>query len=349
MSAMPRPRPPKLNRFVSRHGRVMWCVRVGRGAERRRVFLKSQYGTPEFEREYQVILTDAGRRTCDAHAARAGVGSLSWLIDRYREVHAWTSLSPATRKQRENIFKQAIKTSGVAPIVEITKATITAGVDRRSATPGQANHFLKAMRGLFHWACAAGHVSIDPTAGVKLLPMKKGAGFPIWTDEDVERYARRWPIGTRQRVWLDVLLYTGLRRGDAVRLGRQHVRDGVATIVTEKNDVEVIIPILPVLATTLKAGPCGDLAFISGENGGPLTKQGFSGLFWKACRAAGVKGSAHGLRKVASTRAANNGATVAELEAIFGWTGGQMASHYTRSADRRRLARRAMHKLVDAK
>ena len=46
--------------------------------------------------------------------------------------------------------------------------------------------------------------------------------------------SERWPIGTRQRVWLDVLIYTGLRRGDAVRFGRQHVRDGIATIKTEK-------------------------------------------------------------------------------------------------------------------
>jgi hypothetical protein len=38
--------------------------------------------------------------------------------------------------------------------------------------------------------------------------------------------------------------------------------------------------------------------------------------------------------------------TVAELDAIFGWTGGRMASLYTPSADRRRLARGAMHKLA---
>jgi hypothetical protein len=43
--------------------------------------------------------------------------------------------------------------------------------------------------------------------------------------------------------------------------------------------------------------------------------------------------------------AANNGATVAELEAIFGWQGGRMAALYTRAADRRRLAMAAMTKL----
>jgi integrase len=89
-----------------------------------------------------------------------------------------------------------------------------------------------------------------------------------------------------------------------------------------------------------------DLTFITGENGHPLTKESFGNLFRKACRVARLKDrSAHGLRKAAATRAANAGATVAELEAIFGWSGGRMASLYTRSADRRRLARAAMHKL----
>jgi len=58
---------------------------------------------------------------------------------------------------------------------------------------------------------------------------------------------------------------------------------------------------------------------ISGDRGKPLTKESFGNLFRKAVRAAGIKGrSAHGLRKVGATRAAENGATVAELEAIFG-------------------------------
>ena len=96
-------------------------------------------------------------------------------------------------------------------------------------------------------------------------------------------YEKRWPVGTRQRVWLDVLLYTGLRRGDAVRLGRQHVRDGVATIKTEKTDTEVTLPILPVLAETLAAGPCGDLAFIAGSRGQPMAKKTFSNEFQIAC------------------------------------------------------------------
>jgi integrase len=161
-------------------------------------------------------------------------------------------------------------------------------------------------------------------------------------------YEARWPIGTRQRVWLDTIAYTGLRRGDAVRLGRQHVRNGVATIKTEKSGctVEVTLPILPVLQATLDAGPCGDLSFIVGENGRPLRKESFGNLFKDACRSAGVSGSAHGVRKIAATRAADAGATEAQLMAIFGWTDPKMAAHYTRTANRKRLAADAMEKLT---
>jgi integrase len=137
-----------------------------------------------------------------------------------------------------------------------------------------------------------------------------------------------------------VLLYTGLRRGDAVLLGRQHVRNGVATLWTEKSQeqIAVTIPILPVLEATLAAGPTSDLAFICGTNGGPFVKEAFGNAFSEAARAAGVPKSAHGVRKIGATRAAENGATVSELEAIFGWQGGRMASLYTRAADRvRRL------------
>ena len=118
----------------------------------------------------------------------------------------------------------------------------------------------------------------------------------------------------------------GLR---SVRIGRQHVRDGIATLRTEKSQGEMIvsIPILPVLQRTLDAGPIGDLAFICGKTGKPFTKESFGNAFKEACVKAGIPDkSAHGYRKIAATRAAENGATVAQLNAIFGWRGTAMAS-----------------------
>lgn len=337
---MPRPRPPYLHRETNRHGATVWYVRKGQGP---RIRIRAAFGTPEFDAEYQAALAGAPRQK----RGEPEVGTLVWLLARYRETAEWAALSPATRRQRDNIFVHVRDAAGHHPATKVTQAQIINGKERRGGTPAQARNFLDAMRGLFRWAKKAGLVRIDPTAGVDNPPRKAGEGFVAWTEDHVAAYEARWPIGTRQRVWLDVLLYTGLRRGDAVRLGRQHVREGVAAIRTEKSGgkVEVTLPILPVLQATLDASPCGDLTFIAGANGRPLTKESFGNEFKAACRAAGVPGSAHGVRKIAATRAANAGATVAQLEAIFGWTGGTMASLYTRKADRKRLATAAMHLL----
>lgn len=224
----------------------------------------------------------------------------------------------------------------------ITRAHIVDGRERRAKTPAQARNFLDAVRGLFRCALEAQLVDADPTSGIKNPKQPKNAGFPAWNDVDVdvEKYYAKWQPGTKERVWIDVLLYTGLRRGDAVLLGRQHVRDGIASLKTGKTGTEVVIPILPPLQKTLDAGPTGDMHFIVGDTGKPLTKESFGNTFRRACNEAGVTKSAHGLRKIAAIRAAEAGAKVAELEAMFGWSGGTMASLYTGTADRRKLALR---------
>ena len=140
--------------------------------------------------------------------------------------------------------------------------------------------------------------------------------------------------------------YTGLRRGDVARLGRQHVKDGVITLRTEKTGQVVTLPILPALAESIAATRTGDLAFVIGEKGRPMVKEAFGNWFREVCNAAGVTGSAHGLRKLGATRAADNGATEAQLEAIFGWRGGGMASLYTRQANRKRLAIESMDQIA---
>ena len=124
----------------------------------------------------------------------------------------------------------------------------------------------------------------------------------------------------------------------AVRLGRQHVRNGRATLATEKTGTTVDLPILPVLKTTPDAGPCGDLAFIVSAKGQLFTKESFGNAFAKAARIAGVKKSCHDLRNVAAIRCAENGATVPQMNAIFGWKGYKMALHYIEAANRKRLA-----------
>lgn len=338
---MPRRLPPYVYPERTRHGRRVYYFRRVKGPRTR----LPDYEAPDFEEAYQAALTS----TVVAKKRVAGAGSLAWLITRYRETSDYLALSTATRKQRDNIFQGIVKTAGHVAFKAITRKTILDGREKRAATPAQSRNFLDAMRGLFAWALQAEHVSLDPTVGVENPKRPKNApGFPVWTDDDVALYEARWHVGTKERVWLHVLLYTGLRRGDAVIFGRQHIKNGSAAIRTEKNGTEAHFRIMPQLVETLTRGPTGDLAFIAGANGDPLTKETFGNYFREACNAAGVRKSAHGLRKLAATRAAEASFTVAELEATFAWSGGTMASHYTKSANRKRLAEQGGRKMENA-
>lgn len=323
--------PPFVSRERSRHGRVNFYFRRDHG---KRIRLPDLLD-PGFDTAYLDALK--GVEPVPRYM-QADPKSLEWLIDRYRRSSAFADLANATQKQRNNILKHVVESAGAASYAAITKATIAKGVEKRAKTPAQAENFRKAMSGLFKWAVYMDFVTENPTMGVKTPKTSKCGGFAVWTDEDVDRYHTRWPHGTKERVWIDVLLYTGLRRGDAVQVGRQHVRDGWATLKTEKTGTEVTIPILPPLKASLEGGPTGDMHFIVGASGKPLTKESFGNMFRDACRDAGVEKSAHGLRKIAATRAAEAGATVNELEAMFGWEGGKMAIHYTKSANRKRLS-----------
>ncbi len=319
----------------------MWYVRVGSGP---RVRIRAVYGSSDFMAEYRAAIA----ASADQSKGKAGAGTLAWLWDRYRQAGAWTGLSLATRRQRENIMRPVIEKAGEVALKEITRKEIVEGRDLRSARPAMARHFVDTMRGMFEWAVDAEIVKPDPTRDVHVVKPRTD-GHLIWTDEEIERFRGRWEVGTRERVAFDLLYFTGLRRGDAVRVGRQHMRDDSLVVRTEKAGETVVIRIQPELAETLQAGPTRDLAFIVGERGNPMTKESFGNWFRQVSRSAGCPGSAHGLRKALATRLANNGATSHELEALFGWRGGGMASPYTRKANRTKLAGSAMDKLASGR
>lgn len=322
---------------TTRHDRQCYYFRRGKGA---RVRLPDEFGTDEWWTAYRAAL--AGE-TIPTRNPKANSGSVSWLIARYRESAAWNQLSLATRRNRENIFKKVIAKAGDEAFADISRQTIVKARDKQSATPFGANGFLKAMRSLFAWAVEAEYVETNPCAGVKMLTPKTD-GYHTWTEEEVTRFERRWPIGTRERLALAILLYSGLRRGDASQLGRQHVRDGVISLRTEKTGTQVHIPIRPELAATIDATPSNGLAFIATPSGKAMTKESFGNWFKDACKAAGVPGTAHGLRKLGATRLANVGASSHELMALYGWESPRMAEVYTKEVDRARLARQAMAK-----
>lgn len=337
---MPKPRKPYLHREINRHGNPAWYFRRGKG---KRIRIDHPYGSEAFNEAYDAAL--AGRP--EPRKARAGAGSLRWLWGRYQDSQAWSGLSNATRRQRENIMKHVLDKAGDEPAVEIGRKDIVAGRDRRRDTPAMARHFVETMRGMFQWAVDAEHVKEDPTRDVK-VSKPKTEGHHTWTDDECDRFEKKWPVGTRERLAFDILAYTGFRRGDASQFGRQHIRGGLIHMTTEKGQgkVTVVLPLLPPLAKSIEATKTGDMVFIAKPDGTAMTKESFGNWFADACVAADVPGRAHGLRKAGATRAANRGASDAQLDAIFGWSGRGMAALYTKKANRQRLAKEAASLLI---
>ena len=345
MQDMPRKRKQYVQKETTRHGKTVWYFRKGDGP---RIRLPGMYDSPEFNEAYE------NARAGIAVTTRASMpehrqGSLAWLIRQYRQSAAFRDLAPITRKNRDAILKQVEKTGGTLTAANIPAATIREGLKRREGKPGAQRNFLRAMRHLFQWAIPD-HLSADPTAGLS-VKMPKTIGHKPWSVEMIEQYHRAHKLGTKARLAMDLMLYTGLRRSDVVRIGPQHIRDNILTVRLKKSQemTEVVLPVLPPLQESIAASEIGDLAFLVTQYGKPFTAAGFGNWFADQCRAAGVDGRAHGLRKAAATFAAENGATPHEIMAIFGWQSLQEAELYTKAADRKRAALSKAHLILRAK
>lgn len=330
---MPRPRLPYLQYEPDRHGNVRWYVRTSRKAPR--IKIEGAYGSKQFMEEYHAAI--AGKRLV-RQRGKIVHGSLEWLVGQFKQSSAWSQAAPATQRQWSNILDRVCERAGNNQFGDITTKDILAAREDRKDKPAAANNFLKVMRRLFDYAVEHHDLPANPAKPVKLLPLQ-GDGHAVWTEEDIAKFRARWATGTRQRAAMEFLLYTGLRRGDAVRAGRQHVKDGMLRMKAEKTGADLFVPFADEFMATMRIDGVNGLPFIVGADGKPMTKESFGNSFREWCEAAGVEKSAHGLRKAAATDDAQGGATELELQSKYGWMTNTQSAVYTRNANREALAR----------
>jgi len=337
MPSMPRPRKPYVQKEITRHDKVVWYFRRGK---EKRIRLPGVFGSKEFNAAYNAALAGAKvEKRTDAPRS-----TLRWLVDRYYESGRFDKLRPNTQRNQRLALENVCKTGRDLNFSAIDEADIRAGMVRRERTPTMALEYVRTMRALLKFAKDSGWITINPAEAVKVSPSKTD-GYHTWTVEEVAKYQECHPVGTQARLALDIMLYTGLRRSDAITLGRQHVKNGVITIRAEKNGAEITIPVLPPLAKSIEATKTGEMVFLVNTRRQPWKNISFGYWFAARCEEAHVPGRAHGLRKAGATIAANNGATPFELTAMYGWSSTKVAEIYTKKADRVRLAERAANKL----
>jgi integrase len=352
---MPRRLPPGCIEDRDRHGNIRIYFR---SKNRPKVRLRGTPWTPEFMADYEAAKgIDAAAPSSRSRAVVPG--TWRWLCVRYfAECAEYKRLDPRTQHVRrmilEGTFDEVIAPGSAKlfrdfPLARMSADAVEVLRDRKIHTPEAANSRLKAMRQVFKWGLKKKLAPSNPARDVEYF--KSGStGFHTWSPAEVQQFEGRHPVGSKARLALALLLFTGQRRSDIIRFGKQHAKGGKLRFTQHKGrnrkPKRLTLPILPALQRVIDGTACGDLTFLVNDWGRPFTDAGFGNKFRDWCNQAGLQHcSAHGLRKAGATIAANNGATSRQLMAIFGWDTLKEAERYTRNADQQLLAESAMHLL----
>jgi integrase len=275
-------------------------------------------------------------------AKRNKQGSVAAIVAAYLDstLH-FSSRAKTTQAQWRAMLERFREQYGEHPIGSMPQKFVTAILAKKK--PHAARNWLNALRALCRFAVEQGLMTQDPTQGIK-MPRPKTDGIHTWSEAEIERFEAHHAIGGKARLAFALLLYTAQRRSDVIRMGRQHIRDGVLTVRQQKTGAELAIPVHTDLRAVLDATPGDHLTFLTTRSGRPFIPTGFSQEFRVWCDAAGLPShcSAHGLRKAACRRLAEAGCSANEIAAISGHATLREVERYTKAADQRRMARNAM-------
>lgn len=136
----------------------------------------------------------------------------------------------------------------------------------------------------------------------------------------IAKYRAQWALGTKQRLAMELLLWTDQRKVDTIHLGPQHVRGRYFVVRQAKTGKTLQLYIADQLWAGIKAMPESDaLCFILTEYGKPFTAKGFGGWFRDQCGKAGLpQCTAHDLRKAMMRRMAELEMPNSSLRSVSG-------------------------------
>jgi integrase len=329
------------------------------------VYLTGIPWSEEFMRQYAAALEGVKAQATNIGARRTVAGTVNALVAAYldpRSTSPYKTDAAETRRTRRNILENFRKAHGDKPLFRtdnngrrtmlLTREHVQRIINEKAGTPFAQRNFLNTLRALFKWAAKEGRIPDDPTLGVTRENVKT-TGYKTWSEDHISRFEAAHPIGSKARLAFALLLYTGQRRSDVVKMGRQHVHNGVLTIDQTKTlggeESHLEIPVHPKLQEIIDATPTvGVKTFLVTYLGKPYSAPGFGNWFRELCDQAGCPDvSAHGLRKAAGRRLAEIGCSANQIAAILGHASLTEVQRYTKAADRKRMAREAIAKLIE--
>jgi integrase/recombinase XerD len=333
---------------TDRHGNHRYYFRrKGGGLPKTvKVRLPGLPGSKEFMEAYATAL--GGPHLASSKVVQNERGSFGFVCKSYYASATFAALNRSTQSWRRRVLDEICRGHGEKPIARMQATHVRNFRDEKANTPSASHSRLKALHALFQWATEGGLVTHDPTKGVKPLP-NYSDGHHSWTFEEIAAFEERHPIGSKARLAMALMLYTACRRGDVIRLGPQHIRDGRLKYRQAKNEnrrpVDMDIPVHEDLAIIIAGTPSEHLTFLTTEYGRPFAPAGFGNKFREWCNQAGLNNcSAHGLRKATAARLAQGGATPHEIMAITGHKSLKEVERYASGALKPRMADAGMSK-----
>lgn len=276
---------------------------------------------------------------------RAKEGSVRSVVDAFMASTTWEAYSASYKASMGRHMGELIQAYGLLPWASLEPRHIRA--DLASLKPHAAANRLKAWRNLSVFAFDRGWHASNPAESVKRSAIPKTDGHLPWTPVQIEGFRAAWPVGSVQRLCMELLYWTGARTVDAVKLSPSMVKDGVLEFTQQKTGGKVFVPwtcALPVWAQEFEADRAflfeclqvGVFTYLE-TNGRARSRKGLSNVVSAAAKKAGIERSAHGLRKARLTAIAEAGGSA---HAIMSWGGHKTlseAQEYVSSADQRRL------------
>jgi site-specific recombinase XerD len=279
------------------------------------------------------------RRPCGTKRAPS-----AYLVARFCRSAAFTNLAPSSQKAYRLILDKFSREDGHRLVRDMPKAVAASIIEEIGATrPGMANLTASTLKRLFSYAVKMDMRSDNPFVGIDAY---EGGEHRAWTDREIAAYEAKWPIGTRQRLAFDLLLFTGQRVGDVAAMLRADLLSGAIPVRQEKTGAVLSLPVHPNLMRSVQACAVDGPAPLN-TNGRPMTKRSIAAIVARAARSAGLPRDCktHGLRKAALTRLAQHGASTHEIRAVGGHKSLREVARYTEAVDQSRLARSAMERL----
>lgn len=307
--------------------------------------LPGRLGSDEFMRAYAEALREERE---EVGASGALPGSMKALAVAWRKSNQFKELKAPSQKSYTRLIDSFIEIHGNKMVKTAEPRHIRAILESMSRTPAQANALRNVLRQMFQFAFDHGWRTDNPVRDIKKLKYKKKP-FPTWSEADIEAFEARWPLGTRARLALALLLYTGQRRSDVICMGPKSIHNGSIEVVQEKTEAHLFIPMHPQLLAAIEVGPCGEQAFLVTQTGKPFASgNAFYNWFKECAIKAGVQAKLgpHGLRKAAARRMAEAGCTPHQIASITGHQSLAEVERYTKGVRQRVVAEEAMQRLV---